>query len=158
MDFVIREATLQDLKAIQDLNLALFKKEHEEFNETLDCSWTFSEEGEEYFKKHIAEDDCCVFLAQIDQKIVGYLAGGILDETEKFRKLPISAELENMFIIHECRNMGIGLKLYQSFAEWSKAKNAGMLRVVATAQNTPGIDFYRKNGFTDTVLVLERNI
>lgn len=157
MESKIRLATLDDLNDVQTLSLALFKKEYADFDKTLNLEWTFSEEGEKYFKEHIIEDKNCVFVAYADDKIVGYLAGG-LSETSPYRVLPGFAELKNMFVQDTYRSAGIGTRLYQAFTQWCKSKGVGRLRVVASAQNVDGIKFYRKNGFVDYDLALETNI
>jgi len=99
-----------------------------------------------------------VFLAYVDDEIVGYLAGGLMDNKKSYRVLPNSAELENMFVLDKCRDTGIGSKLYQAFVDWSKSKGVKRLRVGASAQNVAGINFYRKNGFIDYDLILETNL
>jgi GNAT superfamily N-acetyltransferase len=157
MDYKISPATINDLKIIQELNLALFKKEYVEFDSTLDCEWTFSNEGENYFKKLITGDDGCVFVAHIDNKIIGYLAGE-LSEKRLCRVAPNFADLGNMLVLEEFRGMGVGTKLYQAFVSWCKSKGVGRLRVIASAQNLDGIKFYRKNGFFDYDLILEAKI
>ena len=68
------------------------------------------------------------------------------------------AEVENMYILEPCRNLGIGDMLMDEFEIWAKSKNANFLRVVATVQNTKGINFYRKNGFNDLDLTLEKKL
>lgn len=158
MESKIKSATIEDLKRVQELNLMLFKKEYAEFDSTLNCNWTFGEDGTEYFKSRITEDDGCVFVAIVDDEIVGYLTGGLMDTKKTYRVLPDSAELENMFVLDKCRGMGIGSKLYQAFVDWCKSNNVGRLRVVASAQNVGGINFYRKKGFSDYDLILETNI
>ena len=158
MESKIKSATIEDLKRVQELNLMLFEKEYAEFDNTLNRKWTFGEDGTEYFKERITEDAGCVFLAYIDDEIVGYLAGGLMDNKKSYRVLPNSAELENMFVLDKCRDTGIGSKLYQAFVDWSKSKGVKRLRVGASAQNVAGINFYRKNGFIDYDLILETNL
>lgn len=158
MEFKIKPATIDDLKTVQGLNLMLFEKEIVDFDSTLNREWTFSEVGENYFKARIVEDDGCVFLAYVDNEIVGYLAGGLVDVKKSYRALPNLAELENMFVLDKNRGMGIGSKLFQAFVEWSKLKKVSRLRVAASAQNVGGLKFYRKNGFTDYDLILETNL
>ncbi len=154
----IKPATIEDLKRVQELNLMLFEKEYAEFDSTLNCKWTFGEDGTEYFKTRITEDDGCVFVAYVNDKIIGYLAGGLMNNKEIYRILPNSAELENMFVLDKCRGIGIGSKLYQAFVDWSKSKGVGRLRVDVSAQNAASINFYRKNGFSDYDLILETNL
>ncbi len=158
MKFKIRPAIIDDLKRIQELNLLLFEKEYAEFDDTLNCKWTFGKEGEEYFKNRIIKDDGCVFVSVTGDEIVGYLAGGLVSKKENYRVIPKSAEIENMFVTDKHRMMGIGTKLYQSFVDWCETKRVKRLRVTASVQNRDGINFYRKNGFADYDLILEKEI
>ena len=135
MDITIRNATLDDLQKIQELNLKLFEKEHKEYDNLLDMHWTFSEAGTTYYHNRISQDEGCVLVALVDNKIVGYLCGG-LTEAEKYRRLPIVAELENTFVLDEFRSKGIGKQLYTAFIDWCTSKNVGKIRVEASAQNT----------------------
>ena len=154
MDITIREATLNDLEKIQELNLKLFEKEYEEYDKLLDLNWSFGKVGTKYFKDHISKDDCFVVVALIDDEIVGYLCGG-LTKAEIYRKLPLTAEVENTFVIEKYRSKGVGTKLYNNFLEWCKKKKVGKIRVQATAQNEKAINLYRRNGFKDYTLILE---
>lgn len=157
MKINIRLATIHNLKAIQKLNLMLFKKENKEFDNTLNCKWTFSKDGEDYFKKRLTKNDSCVLAAYVNDKIVGYLAGG-LNKKSSTRVLSKFARLESMFVLDEFRGQGIGTKLFQAFADWCRSKGVGRLRVVAYPQNKKGINFYKKNGFVDYDLILEKDL
>ena len=154
-DITIRLAKEGELKDIQDLNLMLFEKEHDEFDDTLDLKWSFGEHGTKYFQERVNGDGGCVFVAIKDDKVIGYLAGGLHKDTVSCRILPKFAELENMLVLKEYRRMGIGTKLYSAFIEWCKSNGVGRLRVIASANNIDTISFYRKNGFKDYDLVLE---
>ena len=46
MRIVIRKATQEDLKAIQELNYKLFELEYNNFDPDLNMDWTFSKTGE----------------------------------------------------------------------------------------------------------------
>ena len=157
MDVTIKTATMDDLQKVQELNLKLFEKEHKEYDSSLNLDWTFGEIGTKYYQDRISKDDGCVFVAIIDNKIVGYLCGGIT-EPIKYRHSPTVAELENTFVLNEFRSKGIGKELYNKFIEWCKAKNVGKVRVEASAQNKLAIKFYRNNNFKDYSLVLEADL
>jgi GNAT superfamily N-acetyltransferase len=153
----IKLASIKNLKEIQKLNFMLFKKEHEEYDKTLNRKWAYSSDGESYFKKRIIEDDGCALVAQIDNKIVGYLVGGLIKKGSH-RVLLTFAELENMFVIDNIRSKGVGTKLFQAFADWCKTKNVKRLRVIASSMNFRAIEFYKKNGLVEYDLVLESDI
>ncbi len=65
---------------------------------------------------------------------------------------------ENMFMLKEYRNLGIGTRLYEEFNKWCKKKKVGIIRVQATAKNQKAVDFYRKNNFKGYTLILESKI
>ena len=157
MDVIIKTATMDDLQKVQELNRKLFEKEHKEFDSLLNLDWTFGETGTKYYQDRISKDDGCVFVAIMDNKIVGYLCGG-LTKVEDYRILPIVAELENTFVLDEFRSKGIGKQLYNKFIEWCKTKNVGKIRVEASAQNELAIKFYRNNNFKDHALILESDL
>ncbi len=157
MDVTIKNATMDDLQKVQELNLKLFEKEHKEFDSLLNLDWTFGKTGTKYYQDRISKDDGCVFVAIVDNKIVGYLCGG-LTKAEDYRILPIVAELENTFVLNEFRSKEIGKQLYNKFIEWCKTKNVGKIRVEASAQNELAIKFYRNNNFKDYTLVLESDL
>ena len=157
MNVVIKKATIDDLQKVQELNLELFKKEHEEYDSLLDLKWTFGETGTKYYKGRILKDDGCVLVATVENKIVGYLCGGI-KKAEEYRNLPIVAELENTLVLEEFRSKGIGKQLFDEFIKWCKNKGVGKVRVEASAQNELAIKFYRTNSFEDYTLVLELDL
>jgi len=143
MDVIIRPATLDDLKDVQRLNLLLFKKEHKEYDRLLNLKWTFGEDGTKYYTNLISGDSGCVFIALVDGKIIGYLAG-TLKKAEVCRNLPITAELENTLVIEKYRSKGIGKSLYDKFLEWCKSKKVRKIRVKASAKNDLAIKFYEE--------------
>ena len=157
MEVTIKTATMDDLQKVQELNLKLFEKEHKEFDSFLNLDWTFGKVGTKYYQNRISKDDGFVFVAIVDNKIVGYLCGG-LNNAEDYRILPIVAELENTFVLEEFRSKGIGKQLHNKFIEWCKTKNVGKIRAEASAQNELAIKFYRNNNFKDYALVLEADL
>jgi len=75
---IVRKAGLEDLTSIQKLNDNLFDLEFNNFDDTLKREWALEKEGQEYFEDMIKNE--IVFVAQIEDKIVGYLAGSICEE------------------------------------------------------------------------------
>lgn len=157
MKATIKNATIDDLQKVQELNLKLFEKEYEEYDPLLNLKWTFGKEGTKYYKDRILKDDGCVLIAIVENEIVGYLCGGI-KKAEAYRNLPIVAELENMLVLEKFRSKGIGRQLFDEFIKWCKAKKVGKVRVEVSAQNERAIKFYRANNFKDYTLVLEHDM
>lgn len=157
MDIKIKEAATENFKDIQNLNHMLFKKEYDEFDDTLNINWPVSKTGEDYYKERIKEKVGCAFVAYVDDKIVGYLIG-VLEKADSTRNIDRLAELENMFVLEEYRNFGIGTYLFKAFYKWSKNSNIKRLKVISCSENKGAINFYRRNGFKDNNIILETDI
>lgn len=152
-DILIRRADIGDLENILRLNSDLFKKEHKEFDKSLNLEWTYSE-GKKYFEDRIVKKDGFVEVAEVKGKIIAYICGGI-SERNFYRKKAKYAELENMFVEESFRGVGIGTKLTKNFINWCKDNKIDYISVTASAQNKQTVDFYRKLDFKDYSLTLE---
>lgn len=151
---LIRKARLEDLVAIQRLNNNLFELEFNNFDDTLKLGWPFEKEGKEYFKSMIENE--IVLIAQIDEKIIGYLAGSICEQISYIKET--FAELDNMCIYDEYRRYGIGTLLINEFKKYCKEKNIHNIKVTASAKNSRAIQFYMKNGFEDYNITLKYKV
>lgn len=145
MKINIRKANMNDLIHIQNLNNSLFDLEYNNYDSTLKLGWPFEKDGEEYFIDKIK--NTLVFVAEINGKIVGYLAGSILEEISY--SVETFAELDNMCIDTNYRGYGIGSKLIDEFKNYCKNIGIENIKVTAYTQNKQAINFYMKNGFHD---------
>lgn len=157
MNYKIAKAKLKHLKDMQRLHKSLFDNEIKNFNKSLDPRWTFSKIGTQYFKDIINKGNYCAFVALVEDKVVGYLAGEIIKEPVTWRIIKKQAELDNMFILPQHRHKKIGSGLVKAFFGWAKKKGAANVKVTASAANQKAISFYQKHGFKNYNLMLEVN-
>lgn len=143
---MIRAGKIEDLEQIQKLNQLLFIKEQKEYDSLYNIDWSLSKEGEEYFHKRLTEDGRKVFVAEINNKIIGYLAASSRIDNAYRNNLKI-AEIGDVMVLEEYRSQGIGAKLSAAFEEWAKSIGVKRLLVLASSPNERGIDFYKKQGF-----------
>lgn len=150
----IRKSNINDLKSIQELNNELFKLEYNNFDSDLIISWPFEEEGKKYFIDMINNQS--IFVAEKDNDIVGYLAGTI---DKKFTYVDKkTAEIDNLFILDEYRNLGIGKMLISEFKKICKENDVKRIIVTAASKNINAIKFYKAQGFEDKKLTLKIEI
>lgn len=149
-----RRASFADLGNIQSLNLQLVQYDSQ-FDPTLDQAWSYSETAIAYFRDRIDGNDGILLVAESADKIVGYLVGGIT-EAYAYRTIKETAELEEMFVLNEYRNCKIGSRLVAEFLVWCAEQQIDDIKVEASAQNIRAIEFYRRMGFADYNLVLEK--
>lgn len=145
IDIIIKKATIENLNEIQELNNQLFELEYNNFDSSLKVGWPFEKEGIEYFSDML--NNQVVFIALVDNSVVGYLAGSINIESSYVTKS--LAELDNMFILENYRKYGIGTKLVNEFKKYCLNIGIQEMKVTASARNNNAIKFYKKNGFED---------
>ena len=150
----IRQATINDLSRIQELNNDLFKLEKENYDPTLVSDWPLSADGKEYFGDLILNH--YVIVATINNNAVAYLAGTI-NEKGSYEEIAYG-EINNMLVTEQCRGLGIGKQLIDEFKEYCKRNNINNLKVEASAKNLNAINFYKRNGFEDFNVTLTTKI
>jgi ribosomal protein S18 acetylase RimI-like enzyme len=143
MDIKIRKANIEDLAKLKELNHRLFELEHELFDPALNVDWTDEKSSNDYLKNIIKNQ--VVFLAIVNNEIVGYLAGSICSVNAK-QKL---ARLDNVFILEDYRNYGVGSELINKFKIYSLGEGMENIEVTTFAKNKNAISFYLKNGFEE---------
>ena len=151
---IIKKATIKNLEDIVNLNNELFKLEKDNYDETLVENWPLTKEGNEYFKDLILNN--FVIVANMNEKIIGYLAGSI-NEKGSYEEIQYG-EINNMFIEEKYRKYGIGKKLINEFKNYCKENNIYNIKVEASYKNKSAIEFYHKNGFSDFNLTLTTKI
>lgn len=151
----IRKMIKADWKTYQELNVEVFEHDKDHIDD-LDMKWPYSEIGIAYYKKISSGTENCVgFIAELGGKSVGYIA---IREKHVGYRTKSYVEIENMGVKNEYRSQGIGTRLLEIAQEWSKEKGVGVLHVSAFARNTKAITFYKKFGFVELSLDLEKEI
>lgn len=150
----IRNANLEDITIILNLNNQLFKLEKENFDPTLVDNWPLTEEGKAYFEDLIKNH--YVVVATLDDEIVAYLAGTI-NEKCSYEEIQYG-EINNMIVTGNRRGLGIGKLLIDSFKNYCKEHGINNIKVEASAKNANAINFYKKNGFNDFNVTLTTKI
>lgn len=155
-DLIIRKAKIEELEIIQKLNHQLFLHE-EKFDSFLNMNWPFEKAGKDFFRRRINEKEGVCFVAELNREIVGYLAGG-LAKTYPYRTIKKIAELENTLVKEEFRGQGIGKKLFEKFADWSRSMGIKRIKVSASTNNSRTVKFYESVGFKPYTSELEYEI
>lgn len=154
MEIKIELAMVSDWELIQKLNNEVFVSDKEN-DDDLDLNWPFSENGIKYYKKLASGEYGKCFIAYIDGKPAGYIALAVKDFGYRKGKY---IEVENMGVSPEYRSHGVGHLLIEKAVEWAKEKGATKLYVSAYWKNTKGLSFYKRNGFYEVGVELDRKI
>lgn len=153
----IREAKIEDLVDIQNFNNKLGAKEIIEFDPTIKPEFATTEDGEKYYKEHIESDAKIALVAEDGDKIVAYLVGGI-EEASDYRNIGRIFETEDMWVEDEYRSQRIGKQLMDKAEAWAKEKGINKMRVIASYKNEKAIKFYKREGYSEYDLILEKDL
>lgn len=152
-----REATATDIPRLQELNSQLFQEDgHRALDYNLDYDWSKSEDGAEFYNHMVTSDNCLALVAEHDNEILGYLCGEAKQHST-IRPITVT-DLEDMYVVPEHRSRGIGAELISRFLKWSRTQGAKRVQVTTYCTNVKGIDFYKRNGFSEYSITLENNL
>lgn len=153
----IRKASVQDLEIIQKMNNNLCKKEHADFDSTVNPVFATTQGGLSYFKEILESENSIAFLAEDEGSPIGYIAASI-QQVGSFRTIPNMCEVDNMWVDEEYRSKGMGKQLMNKVESWAFDKGVKRMRVIASFDNRKGIDFYKREGFGEYDLILEKDL
>lgn len=154
MDIKIETAKATDWELIQKLNNQVFINDKER-DDDLDLNWPFSKVGIKYYKDLTNGKYGKCFIAYVGGNPAGYVA--LAPKDFGYRKSKY-IEIENIGVDPKYRSQGIGKLLIEEAVKWAKEKHATKLWVSAYWENTRALDFYRKNGFYETGVELDKKI
>lgn len=154
MNIKIKPAESKDWKVVQKLNNQVFIND-QDHDDDLDMDWPFSAKGIKYYKDITSGKLGKCFIAYNQDKPVGYVALSIKDFGYRKSKY---VEVDNIGVDPKYRSKGVGRMLIEKAGEWAKKQNATKLYVQAYWENKKAIGFYKKNGFYEIGMELDKKL
>ncbi len=135
MDFTIRFATENDMKAVHDLivELAVFEREEEQVELTVSDLKCDGFAKKPRFK---------VLVAEVETKIIGMALFYERYSTWKGKAI----HLEDLIVTESKRNIGVGKALYTNLMQYAEEHNYGRVAWEVLDWNKNAIDFYENSG------------
>lgn len=130
----IRPATIADYEQLMEL-YNLFVEEDR-----------YSKHNNDSFKKVLKSSQCFIYVAAVDNKLVG-LAAFSIRYVVRYPK-PI-AELDELFVHEDYRKHGIGKKFMEVIEKQAKALNCYRMYIESQYQHKSGHAFYERLGYTN---------
>lgn len=143
----IRKAKIKDLKDIVELSYKSVIY-HKKLNPYYDTSKDVKEVLTKSLKKNIYSSNSCIFIAEENNKIIGYLLVFKVDRPEMF-KIKRAGLIADVFIEDGYRRTGIGNKLIKECFKWLKEGRINFVEINVEVSNKQAINFWNKEGFKD---------
>ncbi len=153
MNILIRRAKPIELEEILLLSDGLTISDLP-FDKKVDINWAHTNNGKKYYEDKINGISGVCFVAEIDNRIIGFAIAG-KKEVPSYRLVKV-VEMENIFVKKEYRSNGVGKKLMEAFLNWAKELGVDKVAVNVFALNDGAIAFYKREGFIPQDLTLEK--
>ncbi|MBI4099894.1 GNAT family N-acetyltransferase [Candidatus Microgenomates bacterium] len=148
----VRPAKKSEVVVLQKLNQEVFLHD-QEFASDLDMTWALGPKGKKYFTQLVTNPKACCLIAKDDYRPVGYIAAAPKDINYSRSKY---FEINNMGVSPDYRSRGVGSQLMRACLAWAKKQGFQKAYVNAYFQNSGAVKFYKKNGFSEIDVGLER--
>lgn len=102
------------------------------------------------------KDNTCLLVAKVEDKIVGYLFGFLLNSGDSV--ILTATKLDALFVLEEFRKKGIASALVNEFKCWVIQKQARFIELKACKGNDEAIKLYNKLGFKNTKIIMSLHI
>ncbi|HCM6317974.1 TPA: GNAT family N-acetyltransferase [Klebsiella quasipneumoniae] len=121
---MIRNATAGDIPALIELGTRMYLESRYSENSPFDA-----DKCAELAESLIYSDAGCVLVAEKDDRVIGWLGGGI---AEQFFSRQLMAFEYGLFVAPEHRGGSAGPRLARAFIEWSKEHGAEVINMGIT--------------------------
>ena len=134
----IREAREQDAVHLDNLLTMLIHDECQ-YDRTLDKNFVVKD----FYINYIDDSSKFFRIVEVDDEIVGYLYGMLIEDGILY------AKLDALFIKEEYRNKGYAKELIEEFISWTKENNCEYAEVSVLKQNNTGKYLYSEMNFKE---------
>lgn len=150
----ILKASTDDVQILQRLNNEVIV-DNGKYDDDLIPDWALSERGRAYFTKELHNKDSICFIAQEDNNPVGYIMA--TPKHFSYRKSSC-IEIANMGVVPLFRSKGVGKQLIDKVINDARSRGYKKIYVNSYFQNAKAITFYKRSGFYEIDLSLERSL
>lgn len=107
----------------------------------------------EILQEALRDPDYELVIAELNRETVGFVDQWIIHDFAHGAKL---SYIQNLYITSKHRRKGIGSRLLEEIIRSAEKKGVLEIHVVTEFENKPAINLYRKHGFVEESLQLER--
>jgi len=152
MAVVIRKAERRDLESLGRLGAMLIGT-HYAFDAKRFLAPGKSAESDyaSFLGRALESSDDCIFVAERDRNIVGYVYAALEPMSWKELRGP-AGFIHDIAVAEEARRAGVGTKLIQAAVEWLRAHGAPRVMLSTAALNNDARALFQRLGFRVTML------
>ena len=156
MSVMVRRAKLEDARLIAELSVKLVVQ-HQDYDSRRFTQLARLDQAEWFYGKQTNTDDAAVLVAELEGKIVGF-AYIEFEAKDYANLLENAAWLHDIYIDETTRGNSAGKLLIEKSMEVAEELGADKLMLSVAAKNEYAKQFFRRNGFRETMVEMILNL
>lgn len=146
---LIREAQEEDIPSLLDFYDSLYDLLTGEYG----YPFTFHrEENEKFLPVQIKSRFCCLYVAEDDQQLIGFVHGSIakLERRLTYQGQKAIGRIDDIYVNAEKRGLGVAEMLLKAAEEWFLSEEITMVESYILCENLRSLGFHEKHGYERT--------
>lgn len=152
-----RKATIADLPIVKEMVRDYIKLERRKYDPTMYVHWANSQSASRYLSSRLKKKDHLFIVAILPHRIVGFLIGTVMRRSA-VRRQAKSSRLVFLYVRPRYRSHGIGTLLGRVFNRWCNKRGISHVSIKVSAKNRRAAKLYRRMGYKDYEIVLEKKL
>ena len=144
----IRKARISDLGELIELEEKITAM-HGQLDSFYEEAKNSEKETKKFLKEQIKSKDSCIFVAEDESRIIGYIIPNIARMSKIF-KVKEFGRIFSIFVLEKYRNKRIAKALFEESYKWFKTRKIKWVELSVHIKNKGGIKFWEKSGFKTT--------
>lgn len=156
--YKIQEATTEHVQEIVSLWTKLMNI-HKEMDAHYFCETDNSiDEYKSDIEWFIKNDSNKVFVALVDNKVVGYVTAQLVYFYKSYYNMDSHCSIEDIMIDNDYRHLGIGKAFIEEVKVWSQSEGIKTIQLHVFSKNEKALNFFEKQGFESLFTILNLKI
>lgn len=151
---VMRRVRPSEVNIIQELNKKIFS-ENTRYDPDYSLGWSLSDDGKKAFEEAINDKSQLFYIAEEEGELLGYITAGPKEWSYRKSKY---IEIHNLGIVAEHRRKGVATLLLDKIVEDAKLNGIKKIFLNCYIKNEEALNFYRRHGFSEIDVSLEKDI
>lgn len=156
----IVKASVKDMSFLIKLRKELFAEEEKHYPKALRAYKRIVKNADEIlrkdFSKKIHSRKTRIFVAKINNEIVGYIEGSVWKK-DSFLEVKKIGDVNQIIVTRKHRKQGIAKRLYSEMKKWFAEEGCELQELYVLLGN-PAAELYRKWGYKTTVLRMTKGM
>ncbi|MFM2589873.1 N-acetyltransferase family protein [Vibrio sp. TBV020] len=141
----IRAASMNDLEQLNELMFQLHDEHHQQCSEHFKSAEEI--EQEKSIARYIDDPECIVFVACVEESVVGFVSGHFCELVSTVSKPVQMGSIDELYVIPSSRGTGVAKKLCQKIEHRFEEYGVKQIFVEVWEFNQSAIQFYNQSGF-----------